>query len=455
MWLLVLATLALRITISGAPQTSSNSAGESRYYGGGLEATRYSALDQIDTGNVRDLKIAWRHPGVAPRIRQDNPDLRVSNNFRSTPIMAAGVLYTSNAIGLVEALDPASGKTIWAQNPLQADSSGMQAPASRAVAYWNNGTEGRIVAVRGHYLFALDAKTGRPVKDFGDNGVTDIAGGTPGRQFIWNAPGPIVVRDVIVLGGGLSQSDSGFDLGILPGDVHGYDVRTGKLRWTFHTIPREGEYGTQTWLKESWRTNGKGKVWSFISADEELGYIYAPLSAAVNDWYGGARPGDDLFADSLVCIDVRTGKRVWHQQLVHHDLWDYDLPAPPVLANLTVDGKKIKAVVQVTKMAWTFTFDRITGKPVWPIVERKVPQTDVPGEWTSPTQPFPTKPAPFDRQGFTEDDLIDFTPELHQQAVEIVNRYVHGPIFTPPSIKGLTPAEKAGHSVHAGVGWWR
>lgn len=411
-----------------------DSTGESHYFGSDAGASKYWPFDQINASNIQNLKIAWRRPAIDAKILADHPDLKFSNNLRGAPIMAGGILYSSDAIGMVEAMDPATGRTLWIQEPPEGPFT--QADSSRAIAFWSRGEERRVVTVRGSYLMVLDAKTGKTIKTFGDNGMVDLGDGSGTSHFLWRSPGPLVVKDVIVVGGQSVRNEAEYEDVNLPGDVRGFDVHTGKLLWTFHTIPREGEFGTDTWLNESWKNNGKAKVWSLLSADEELGYVYAPLSAAANDWYGGRRPGANLFSDSLVCIDARTGKRVWHFQLVHHDLWDYDLPTAPILADLIVGGKKIKAVLQVTKMAYVFAFDRVTGKPIWPIEERPVPASTVPGEWTSPTQPFPTKPAPFDRIGFTDDDLIDFTPELHRQAVEIMRRYVHGQIFTPPSLKG-------------------
>ena len=427
------------LTCTSAADKDSMAAGESHYYGGDLGGGKYSPLDQINVRNIQNLKIAWRHAGIDPQILQTYPKLKVSNNLRSTPLLIHGVLYVSNVIGLVEAMDPATGKTLWTQEPVGAGVEAMQGVASRAISYWTDGTNARIVTVRGQYLFAVDAKTGKASQGFGSNGRVDLTDSTGSQRFTWTAPGPLVVKDVIIIGGQALKSGGDFVSAMLPGDIRGYDIHTGKQLWVFHTIPQEGEFGAETWLNGSNKTNGKAKTWSLFSADEELGYIYAPLSAAANDWYGGLRPGSNLFADSLVCLDAKTGKRVWHYQLVHHDLWDYDLPTAPILADLTVDGKKIRAVLQVTKTAWVFAFDRVTGKPIWPIEERPVPQTNVPTEWTSPTQPFPTKPAPFDRQGLTDNDLIDFTPELHAEAVEMMKHYVHGQIFTPPSLKGEEP----------------
>ena len=437
----IVATVGAAAILACANAADKNpvAAGESHYYGGDLGNEKYSPLDQINVRNIQNLKVAWRHPGIDPQILQTYPKLKVSNNLRSTPLLIQGVLYVSNGVGLVEAMDPATGKTLWTQDPVGIGIEGMEGVASRAISYWTDGNNARIVTVRGQYLFAVDAKTGKASQGFGSNGRVDLTDSTGKQRFTWTAPGPLVVKDVIIIGGQALKSGGDFISAMLPGDIRGYDIHSGKQLWVFHTIPQEGEFGADTWLNASNKTNGKAKTWSLFSADEELGYIYAPLSAAANDWYGGLRPGSNLFADSLVCLDAKTGKRVWHYQLVHHDLWDYDLPTAPILADLTVDGKKVKAVLQVTKTAWVFAFDRVTGKPIWPIEERPVPQTNVPTEWTSPTQPFPTKPAPFDRQGLTDNDLIDFTPELHAEAVDMMKHYVHGQIFTPPSLKGEEP----------------
>ena len=259
---------------------------------------------------------------------------------------------------------------------------------------------------------------------------------------------PVICRDVVVVGSSISD---GPQFKEAPrGDVQAFDVRTGKPAWIFHAIPQEGEFGNDTWEDDSWKYTGNANVWTLMSADEELGYVYLPMSTPTNDWYGGHRLGDDLFAECLVCVEAKTGKRVWHFQTVHHGLWDYDLPGAPVLCDIKVDGKPIKAVAQITKTGFTFVFDRATGKPVWPIEERPVPQSTVPGEKTSPTQPFPTKPAPYERQGSTEDNLIDFTPELRAEAKEILDEYDHGPLFTPPTERGtINLPGWAG-----GANWW-
>ena len=295
---------------------------------------------------------------------------------------------------------------------------------------------------RGQLLVALNAKTGRPYADFGEKGAVNLQFDPENKTNYGWSGAPRVCRDVVIVGSSMTDSPPGKQAP--PGDVRAYDVRTGKLRWTFHVVPRAGEFGVDTWKDNSWQYTGHTNLWSLISADEDLGYAYLPLTSPTSDMYGGHRPGDNLFSDSLVCVNCLTGERVWHYQLVHHDLWDYDLPAAPVLADITVDGRRIRAVVQVTKQAFAFVFDRVTGKPVWPIEERPVPQSKTPGEQTSLTQPFPTRPPPFDRQGVTVDDLIDFTPELRAAALDIVKRYVIGPMFTPPSIKGDGPNDTKG-----------
>jgi quinoprotein glucose dehydrogenase len=285
---------------------------------------------------------------------------------------------------------------------------------------------------------ALDAKTGIPPPDFGNQGVVDLKKGLgqdvdPIKGGIGSSSPPIVSHDVVVVGAALFPGTGPPTKENVAGHIRGYDPRTGKQLWLFHTIPQSGELGNESWEGGSWRYTGNTSAWTPFSVDEELGYVYLPIEAAPGDYYGGHRLGDNLFSQSLVCLDIKTGRRIWHYQLVHHGIWDYDPPAPPILIDITVAGKPIKAVVQVTKQAFAFVLDRISGEPVWPIEERPVPQSDVPGERTSPTQPFPTRPAPFDRQGVTLEDLIDFTPELHAEAVEIVSQYRIGPLFTPPS----------------------
>ena len=436
--------LALLLAATALPSAAQHGAagGEWRAYAGDNGATKYSPLDQIDAGNVDQLRVAWTRPTVDRSILDVIPDLGYGNANRATPLMVDGILYAPNAVGLVEAWDPGTGETIWVQQPADDGPAGYRGAGHRGIAYWEDGTERRIIAHRGGWLHALDPRTGEPFRDFGDDGRVDLTTGlAEGARYRWTGS-PTVVRDVVVLG--QSMEDTFYTKEDIRGDVRAFDVRTGELRWVFHTIPQAGEFGTHTWENGAWEFTGHAPVWALFAADDELGYIYMPTSSATNDMYGGHRPGDNLFTQSIVCVDARTGERVWHYQLVHHGLWDYDLPAAPILADLTVDGRDIKAVIQITKQAFAFAFDRITGEPVWPIEERPVPQSGTPGEATSPTQPFPTKPPAFDRQGATVENLIDFTPELREEALQIVERYTIGPLFTPPSVRGDGPNDNQG-----------
>ena len=416
--------------------------GQWRAYAADPGATKYSPLDQIDADNVDRLRIAWTRPTVDQSILDVVPNLGYGNANRATPLMVDGVVYAPNAVGLVEAWDPATGETIWVQQPFEEGPAGYRGAGHRGIAFWTDGTERRIIAHRGEWLYALDPATGEPFADFGENGRVDLKTGlAEGARYRWGGA-PTVVRDVIVMG--QSMSDTFYTKEDVRGDVRAFDVRTGALRWIFHTIPQEGEFGTATWGDRSWEYSGHAPVWSLFAADEELGTVYMPTSSATNDMYGGHRPGDNLFTQSIVCVDAETGERLWHYQLVHHGLWDYDIPAAPILADLTVDGRDVKAVIQITKQAFAFVFDRVTGEPIWPIEERPVPQSGTPGEMVSPTQPFPTKPPAFDRQGATVENLIDFTPELRAEALEIVERYTIGPMFTPPSVRGDGPDDNQG-----------
>ena len=429
------------IGVSGAAQTGAAD-GEWRNYNGDAASTKYAPLDQIDRNNVDRLRIVWRRPAVATAITDANPGLQFSNNFRSTPLMIDGVLYASNGVGLVEAFDPGSGRTIWLQDTGD-DPRQSWGDSARGVAYWTDGVDARILAVRGEHLIALNAETGRTYPDFGDAGMVDLAEGLgPPRSPYWWTGVPLVTGDVVIVG--RSMSDGPSTMGQPRGDVRAFDVRSGALRWTFHVVPQAGDFGTDTWEDESWRYSGHTNLWAYMSVDEELGYVYLPLSSPTNDMYGGHRLGDNLYGQSLVCVDAETGEHIWHFQTVHHPLWNFDLPAAPILADLTVDGRRRKTAIQVTKNAFLFVFDRVTGEPIWPIEERPVPESTTPGERTAPTQPFPTKPPPFDRQGVSIDDLIDFTPELRAEAERIVERYVIGPMFTPPSIRSDDPNSTLG-----------
>ena len=433
----VLAVAAVRLTVGRA---QAGPPGEWPAYNANPASTKYSPLDQITASNVKQLRIAWRHPAVDPTIKTKYPKIAGTNYYRVTPLMIGGVLYVQSGLGFAQALDAATGRVLWTQDPLTNDLQGLVgAPASRGVAYWRaaggSADAARILTVRRNFLFALSASTGRPIAEFGDGGKVDLNVGLrpPVGQYTWGGS-PLVIRDLVIVGA--NGQDFPMRKQATPGDVRAYDVRTGQLRWTFHVIPRPGEFGAETWEDDSWSYTGNTNLWSMMSADPDLGYVYLPLSSPTNDWYGGHRPGDNLFSDALVCVDAQTGKRIWHFQMVHHDLWDYDLPAAPILADITVNGTPIKAIVQLTKQGFAFVLDRATGKPVWPIEERPVPQSAVPGEKTSRTQPFPTRPPAFTRQGISVDDLIDFTPQLRAEARAIAEQYVLGPLFTPPPVVG-------------------
>jgi quinoprotein glucose dehydrogenase len=422
--------------------------GEWSRYGSDAGSTRYAPLDQINKDNVSQLRIAWRRPAVDPSISSKDPDFAYSGNFRATPLMIGGVLYSPNGIGLVEAFHPRTGNTIWIQEPFPDEGArGLRGNSSRGVAYWADATDRRLFVVRGEYLIALDPRNGQPVTAFGEKGRVNLRPGLGPRasQYAWTGAAQ-VCRDVVIVGVGIggSMSDRPTRKEGVPGAVQAFDVRTGKPRWRFSPIPRPGEVGSETWENDSWSYSGDANLWSLISADEEQGLAYLPMTSPTSDMYGGHRLGDNVFANTLVCVRCATGERAWHYQIVHHDLWDYDLPSAPILADVRVDGTPIKAVVQLTKQAFVFVFDRGTGKPVWPIEERPVPASDVPGERTARTQPFPTRPPPFDRQGVTIDDLIDFTPQLRAEATELLEHYRVGPLFTPPSVRGNTPDSHRG-----------
>lgn len=422
---------ALSFAQHGAP------AGQWPNHSGDRGSTKYAPLDQINRDNIDDLGIVWRWKTIDTEIAQAN-NLR-AGAFKATPLMIDGVLYVSTAISQVAAIDAGTGETLWIHDP-ESYKQGYPANSGfqhRGVAYWTDGTDQRIViATGGRQLIALNAKTGAPYDDFGQNGWVDLGVGL-GRvenekKIGFNSP-PAIVGDTIVVGSIISDGPVRPEMP--PGHVRGYDVRTGEQKWIFHTIPLEGELGNDTWFDNSWKYSGNTNVWGPMTVDEELGYVYLPLSTPTNDWYGGHRRGDNLFAESIVCLNGETGERVWHFQGVRHGLWDYDFPCPANLVDITVDGRPIKALAQVSKQGFIYVFDRATGEPVWPIEDRPVTQTTVPGEYTAATQPFPTKPPPFERQGVSIDDLIDFTPELREEAIEIVRDYILGPLFTPPSLK--------------------
>ena len=422
-------------------------------YSGDKASTKYSPLDQINKDTVGKLQIVWRQSGVPEELKAAYPGANAPGNWQNTPLMVDGLLYMSSGVGTVVALDAATGKVVWFDVPPSVDGKGpARGGSSRSVAYWANGNDSRIFTMSGANLIALNAKTGKRYPDWGTNGAIDLTkvgydrGGVTGYR---NSSGPIVVRDVIVVGGVPAPATDYLSERVKatkeapPDDIRGFDAKTGKLLWTFHVVPRPGEFGEETWLNGSAAYSGNSGVWSLLSADEELGYVYLPLEEATGDYFGGTRPGNNLFAESILCLDAKTGKRVWHFQTLHHGIWDYDLPAAPILGDIKVNGRTVKAIAQVSKQAYVYVLDRVTGKPIWPIEERPVPKGEVPGEWYSPTQPIPTKPPAFDQQGVTDKDLIDYTPELKAEARKIVDEYNYGPLFTPAEVVG-TPKGKKG-----------
>jgi len=419
---------ALVILPTLAQQGAKN--GEWRAFSADEGSTRYSPLDQINRDTIKDLRVAWtwKSDSLLPSAQPSS---------ETTPLMVNGVLYFSmDQRRYVVAADAGTGETLWIYRPNEgARFDGAPRKVHRGVSFWTDGKgDDRIVfATPGFNLIALNAKTGVPVSSFGNNGIVDMMkdldidfqGDPNGR--IGNSSPVVISNDVIVVGPAHLRPTRVN----VKGDVLAYDAKTGKKKWIFHTIPRKGEFGYDTWLNGSAEYTGSVGVWGPFSADPELGYVYLNTEAPTMDLYGGARPGANLFSDSLICLDIKTGKRIWYFQMIHHDIWDYDSPPHPILLDVTVNGRRRKAVVELTKQAYAYAFDRVTGEPLWPIEERPVPQTDVKGEWTSATQPFPTKPPAFDRQGITPDDLIDFTPALHNAALQALEGYKIGPIFTP------------------------
>ncbi|MCA9737481.1 MAG: PQQ-binding-like beta-propeller repeat protein [Gemmatimonadota bacterium] len=407
-------------------------------WGGDAGATRYTALDRIDADNVRDLEVVWRW-------RMDGEDLPPEPRSQTVPLMVDGVLYlTAGLDRAVVALDAATGTTLWTWHPGEGVRA-ERAPrrnSGRGVASWSADGERRIVTITpGFHLVALDAATGRPVPGFGREGVVDLMEGLrvpPGVDpvgMIGNSSPPVIANDVIIVGPAFQTGFRPPSMANVKGDIRGFDVRTGRELWAFRTIPEPGEPGSETWEEGSAAWTGNAGVWPPFTADPDLGLVYLPVEAPTSDYYGGHRPGANLYSSSLVALHTRTGELAWHFQTIHHDIWDYDMPSAPILVDVDVAGQgRRRLVIALTKQGWAWVFDRETGTPIWPIEERPVPASDVPGEWTSPTQPFPTRPAPFDRQGLSEDDLIDFTPALRARALEAVRGYRLGPLYTPPSV---------------------
>ncbi|HEY6346457.1 MAG TPA: pyrroloquinoline quinone-dependent dehydrogenase [Bryobacteraceae bacterium] len=439
--LAIAAGMAALAAAAWAQQPSTKN-GEWPYYTADLKGSKYSPLDQINAQNFSKLEVAWRY-------KTDNLGPRPEYKLEGTPLMVKGVLYTTGGTRRsVVALDPKTGEVNWVYSLREGNRAAI-APrqlSGRGVSYWTDGKgDDRVVFVTtGYRLISLNAHTGQPIPSFGKNGIVDLKEGmvTGTGQQIDLETGeaglhatPLVVKDVIIVGSSFKEGMTVVTHSNTKGLVRAYDAHTGKLLWTFNTIPRPGEFGNDTWENGSWATNGNTGVWTQMTVDEDLGLVYLPVESPTSDFYGGHRPGDNLFGESLVCVDLKTGKRKWHYQVVHHPIWDYDLSSAPILADINVGGRLIKAVALPSKESFLYVFDRVTGQPVWPIEERPVPQSDVPGEKTSPTQPFPTKPPAYGRQFLKiPDDLIDFTPEMRAQAKDSVARYRTGPMFLPPSV---------------------
>ena len=485
-WMLAAAVLAAP---TAAAQQGAPANGEWPTYGGDLGSTKYSPLDQIDADNFGDLEIAWTWQSADARVSMTTPgggewrarsdvifgaldaadperwrdrQAPYTNNLKATPLMVGGRLFINMPTSQGAAVDAATGETLWVYNPktYEAGTTTMTARWNqRGVAYWTDGSAERIFwGTSNGFLLCVEAATGRPCADFGENGRVDLTRDLPragrGDRDWLNAllysvqSPPLVVGDTIITPSSISSYNITREAP--PGWMRGFDVHSGRTKWTFHTIPQGDEFGNDTWGGDSWRVTGKVGVWSMMSADPELGLVYLPTNTPAPDYYGGHRPGENLFAESVVALNIETGQREWHFQAVHHGLWDYDFPAAPNLVDIKVDGRPIKALAQVSKQGFLYVFDRVTGEPVWPIEERPVPtDTDIPGELVWPTQPFPTRPAPFEYQGATIDDLADFTPEIRQMAIDAVEGFRLGPLFTPQSLSGTIQRPSAG----GGANW--
>jgi quinoprotein glucose dehydrogenase len=472
--ILVLMVVAVIAAAAQTP-TSSTQTGEWPTYGADLANSKYSPLDQITAANFSTLRPAWRAKSPDAFLSMTLPDgsewhadskaifdelNRLDpkrwrdeqppfvQNYKATPLMVGGTLYVNSPASVGAAYDARTGAVKWIYNPksYEAGTTTMSLRWNqRGVAYWRQGNDERIYWGTGDgFLIAVDAKTGRPIPGFGKNGKVDLMEGLPrakrGTRDFLNAltysvqSPPIVVGDLVISPAAISSLIKTKEQ--IPGWIRAFDARTGEVRWTFQTVPSKGEFGSDTWGDGSNDYAGKVTVWTMMSADEALGLVYLPTNTTAPDFYGAHRPGNNLFAESVVALDIKTGRRVWHFQTVHHGLWDYDNPAAPNLLDVTVNGTRIKALAQITKQGYVYTFDRETGKPVWPIDEKPVPASDVPGEAASPTQPVPSKPAPFEYQGASVNDLADFTPEIRAMAEKAIQGFKHGPLFTPPSLEG-------------------
>ncbi len=433
-------TLAALILAAVAAAPPASREGEWPAYGGDQAGTKFSSLTDVSASTVGRLGVAWQW---SPREKALEQFGTRPGNFQATPLMIDNVLYLSTPYNRIVALNAETGVELWAYDP-KAYEDGQPPNGTgfvhRGVAAWRDASAGntlRIFINSRYRLICLDAATGRPLDSFGDHGAVDLSRGLVweiNKKHYTNTSPPIIYKDLVILGNGVGdrlvyRNDP-------PGDIRAFNAHTGKLAWTFHTIPQPGEFGNDTWKNDSWSYTGHTNAWAPMSLDADRGLVYVPLGTPSNDFYGGRRLGAGLFGEALVCLDANTGVRRWHYQIVHHGLWDYDNPSPPSLVTIHVDGRTIDAVVQLTKQGYAFVFDRVTGKPVWPIEERPVPSSDVEGESAWPTQPVPTKPPPFTAQGVTLDDAFDATPELKAAAQKELQKYRIGPLFTPPSLRG-------------------
>ena len=486
---LALWSVVVLVSSGADAQQGAPASGEWPTYGGDLGGTKYSPLDQIDAANFSDLEIAWRWQSsdafmskttpsggewwatsdvIFEALNEEDPDRwrdgqpPYTNNLKATPLMVGGRLFITMPTSSGAAVAARTGDTLWVYNPktYEAGTTTMTARWNqRGVAYWSDGEAERVFwGTSNGYLICVEAASGRPCADFGENGRVDLMRDIPRADrderdwlnallYSVQSP-PIVVGDTVITPASISSYNITREAP--PGWMRGFDPRTGRTKWTFHTIPQGDEFGNDTWGGDSWRVTGKVGVWSMMSADAELGLLYLPTNTAAPDYYGGHRPGANLFAESVVALDLETGERVWHFQAVHHGLWDYDFPAAPNLVDIEVNGRPVKALAQVSKQGFLYMFDRVTGEPIWPIEERPVPtDTDIAGELPWPTQPFPTRPAPFEYQGATIDDLVDFTPEIRQLAIEAVDGFRLGPLFTPQSLTGTIQRPSTG----GGANW--
>jgi quinoprotein glucose dehydrogenase len=449
---------------AGSSHQPSTANGDWPHYTADLRGTKYSPLDQINATNFGKLEVAWR-------FKTDSLGPRPEYKLEGTPLAINGVLYTTGGTRRsVVALDGKTGELMWAHSMREGRRAGISPRqlSGRGLSYWSDGRgDDRILYITtGYRLVSLNARTGSMISSFGTNGVVDLKQGAvfgAGQPIdletgeIGLHATPTVVKDVVIVGSSFREGATVSTHNNTKGLVRAFDVRTGKLLWTFNTIPQPGEFGSDTWEKDSWAINGNNGVWTQITVDEDLGLVYLPVETPTSDFYGGHRPGNNLFAESLVCVDLKTGKRKWHFQLVHHPLWNYDMSSAAILTDITVGGRAIKAVAVPGKQGALYVFDRVTGQPVWPIEERPVPQSDVPGEKTSPTQPFPTKPPAYARNYLkVPDDLIDFTPELRVQALKNLERYKVGPWMYNPAVlgdvNGILGAINMGNAV-GGTNW--